>query len=57
VRKEGVLLEQVADPASFRWNIDARVGVEPDVVGDGDGAVAGSQQACDDAQDRRLPGS
>ena len=57
MREERVLLEQVADAAPLRRHVDAAFGVEPDAVGERDDAVARPQQARDDAQHRRLPGS
>ena len=54
MREQGVLLEEVAHPASFGRHVDACRGVEPRAIAERDDAAAGPEQSRDDAQDRRL---
>ena len=55
MRKQGVLLEEVAHPASLGRHVDACRRVEPRAIAERDDAAARPKQSRDDAQDRRLP--
>src|SRR5712692_370180 len=52
--KEGIVLEQVADPARLRRRHDARVRVHPRLARKADAPALGSLQSGEAAQDRRL---
>ena len=45
MREEGVLLEEVADAAPLRGNVDAGLGVEPPLVVERDDPAPGAEQA------------
>jgi hypothetical protein len=57
VRKQGVLLEQVADPPALGRDVEVLFGVEQDGPVDSDAPRLGAQEACDDAQGGGLPGA
>src|SRR5215831_8077152 len=57
MRKEGVILEQVADPAMLRREKNTARGVEPDFVAETDDAALRPVQAGQASQRRRLSGT
>ncbi len=56
MRKQRVLLEDEADRALLRRQIDAGVRVEPRVIAERDPPAVGTAQAGDRSQDGRLAG-
>ena len=55
MREERVLLEEVADPSMFGWDVDPAVRVQQDDIVERDDAFGWPKEARNDAQHGRLP--